>query len=258
VSFLDKISVIILTSNEAQNIARTLDALSRFSEIVIVDSGSIDETVEIVGRFANTRVVTRTFDSHARQWNHGLTSSGIRRPWILALDADYVVSSALVDEIAALQPESVVAGYRVPFRYCVCGRTLSASLYPPALALYRREQAKYIQQGHTQRALVNGSVRQLKAYICHDDRKPFARWIAAQQRYAKLEADYLTSAQQGELRLVDRLRLMAVPVPFLVFLYTLFVKRCLFDGWPGWLYVLQRTLAETMIAAEIIEKRLRS
>jgi hypothetical protein len=50
---------------------------------------------------------------------------------------------------------------------------------------------------------------------------------------------------------------MAWPAPLAVPVYTLFVKRCLFDGWPGWLYVLQRLLTEIMVAIEIIDHRLR-
>jgi hypothetical protein len=94
-NFLDKITVLILTYNEAPNIVRTLDALSRFSEIVVLDSGSTDGTVEIIRRYSNARCVTRPFDTHAAQWNYVLTSCGVERPWILALDADYVVPAAL-------------------------------------------------------------------------------------------------------------------------------------------------------------------
>ena len=51
---------------------------------------------------------------------------------------------------------------------------------------------------------------------------------------------------------------MAWPSPILVFLYTLLAKGCILDGWPGWFYVLQRTLAETMIAIELVDRRLRA
>jgi hypothetical protein len=50
---------------------------------------------------------------------------------------------------------------------------------------------------------------------------------------------------------------MGWPAPILVFFYTLLFKGCLFDGWAGWYYVLQRTLAEIMIALEVVERRLR-
>jgi glycosyltransferase involved in cell wall biosynthesis len=256
-SFLDQITVLILTYNEMPNIGRTLDALSRFPEVVVLDSGSTDDTVDIVHRYPNTRVTFRPFDNHAVQWNHGLTSCGVQRPWLLALDADYRVPAILVDEIASLRPNSAVSGYRMPFRYCIFGRPLSATLYPPAVALYRRERAHYVQEGHTQRAIVCGKIEQLTGRIEHDDRKPLNRWIASQQKYASLEADHLLSKSIAELRRVDRIRLLAWPAPMLVFLYTLIVKRCIFDGLPGWFYVLQRTLAEAMIAIEIVDRRLR-
>ena len=171
-SFLDKISVLILTYNEAPNIRRTLDALSGFSDVVVLDSGSNDGTIELLGDYANVRYLTRPFDTHAAQWSHGLTSCGIDRPWVLALDADYILSSALVDEIASLSPGTSISGYRVGFRYCVFGRPLSATLYPPVIALYRRERAHYVQEGHTQRVVVDGTVEDLKGI--HRSRRPQA------------------------------------------------------------------------------------
>lgn len=255
--FLDHITVLILTYSEAPNIARTLDALSRFSEIVVLDSGSTDGTIDIIGRYSNARCVTRPFDAHAAQWNYGLNCCGIERPWVLALDADYVVTATLVDEIDALLPDKDVCGFRIAFRYCIYGRPLSAALYPAHVALFRREQCQYVQEGHTQRVVVEGRVKELRARIDHDDRKPVSRWLTSQQKYAKLEADHLLSVSRASLRGVDKIRLMIWLAPGVVFLYTLIVKRCILDGWPGWLYVLQRTLAETMIAIELVDRRLR-
>jgi glycosyltransferase involved in cell wall biosynthesis len=256
-SFLDEISVLILTYNEAPNIGRTLHALRAFSEIVILDSHSTDSTVEIVSQYANARLVTRSFDNHASQWNYGLTACGIERPWVLALDADHLVPGALLDEIARLSPSRAMAGYRVPFRYCVGGRRLSGSLYSPITTLYQRDRAYYIQSGHTQRVVIDGAVGDLTTPIDHDDRKPLRRWFSAQQRYAELEACYLLGALRSNLRRTDRLRLTGWAAPVLIFPYTLLWKRCILDGWVGWFYVLQRTLAETMIALELFEQRLR-
>jgi glycosyltransferase involved in cell wall biosynthesis len=256
-SFLDQITVIILTYNEASNIRRTLDALTRFPEIVVLDSGSTDGTAAAVALYPNARIAVRPFDSHAAQWNYGLNSCGIHRPWVLSLDADYRVSADLAEEIAALQPEKAVGGYRCAFRYCIFGRPLSATLYPPVVALFRREHAHYVQEGHTQRVTVDGVVGHLSGRIDHDDRKPLERWVASQQRYAELEANHILSVAPATLKLSDRIRLLAWPAPLLVFLYALIVKRCIFDGLPGWLYVLQRTLAEMFIALEILDRRLR-
>jgi glycosyltransferase involved in cell wall biosynthesis len=256
-SLIDQITVLILTYNEEANIGRTLSALARFTEIVVLDSNSTDETSAIVASFANARLVQRPFDTHANQWNYGLHSCGIKRAWILALDADYLLSDKCVDEIAALAPSEEVSGYQASFNYCLHGRRLRASLYPSHVVLFRRDRGRYEQHGHTQRPVIGGKIGMLSVPFDHDDRKPHSRWLSSQQKYARLEADFLLSYAKGKLRLVDRLRLTGVFGPILVFLYTLLAKRCILDGWPGWLYVLQRTLAETMIALEIVDRRMR-
>jgi glycosyltransferase involved in cell wall biosynthesis len=256
-SFLDRISVLILTHNEAPNIGRTLDALERLPEVVVLDSGSTDGTLDIVARYPNVRAVIHPFDSHSAQWTHGLTACGLKYRWVLALDADYVASAAIVDEIAELRPNNDVCGYRVAFRYCIDGRPLSGSLYQSHVVLYRRDRVSYKQEGHTQRLVVDGRIEDLQGRINHDDRKPLSRWLISQQKYAKLEADFLLATARTDLGWVDRIRLMGWPAPILVFFYTLIISRCILDGWPGWLYVLQRTVAEAMIALELAERRVR-
>jgi glycosyltransferase involved in cell wall biosynthesis len=254
--FLQSIDVLILTHNEEPNIARTLERLRRFPRIVVLDSGSTDRTVAIAQGFANVRVCTRPFDSHAAQWNHGLRECGLQAAWVLALDADYVLDEQLVDEIAALAPGSDVDGYRVRFRYCIHGRTLSASLYPPGVILYRREAASYVQDGHTQRVVVGGRVMPLQGMASHDDRKPFSAWLAAQDRYARIECAMLRGKPWRELKWRDRLRRMMVVAPWLVPLYCLTVGRGLLDGRAGLLYAVQRGLAETILSARLIEAAL--
>jgi glycosyltransferase involved in cell wall biosynthesis len=257
-SFLDQIGVLILTYNEAPNIGRTLDALKAFPEIVVLDSVSTDGTSEIVAGFTNARLVRRRFDEHAAQWNYGLTQCGLTRPWVLALDADYVLPAALVEEISRLAPAYQASAFRASFRYCINGRPLSGALYTPVAVLFRRDRARYVQSGHTQRLVVDGAIVELKRRIDHDDRKPLSCWLQSQQRYARLEAEHLLSIPRGRLRLTDRVRVTGWAAPVFVFFYTLLWKRCLLDGWPGWLYVLQRTLAETMITLEIVDQRLKN
>ena len=160
---LDQITPLILTWNEEANIARTLEKLRWAREVVVVDSGSTDGTRAICESFPNVRVVVRPFDNHATQWNYGLQKTGIVSEWVLALDADYVLTDAFIDEMQALLPAQSMAGYRMRFRYCVYGRPLSGTLYPPVTGLYRREAAHYVQDGHTQRAVVKGEVGDLDA-----------------------------------------------------------------------------------------------
>jgi glycosyltransferase involved in cell wall biosynthesis len=250
----DQITALVLTYNEEDNIGRTLAALAWVPRILVVDSGSNDQTLTIIGRFPQAEVVIRAFDSFAAQCNFGL--SRITSPWVLSLDADYEVSESLAREIETLVPAEEVSGFRASFIYRVYGRGLRSTLYPPRTVLYRKDKAKYHDRGHGHRVEIVGPVAFLGGPIYHDDRKPLSRWLSSQQRYAKLEADHLLAAQRSDLGWADRTRLLGWPAPILVFFYTLIVKRCVLDGWAGWLYVLQRTVAEILIALELAKHRL--
>ena len=254
---LDRITPLILTWNEEANIARTLEKLAWAKEVVVVDSGSTDGTHAICESFPNVRMVVRPFDNHATQWNYGLKETEIASDWVLALDADYVLTDAAVEELRALAPDEATAGYRMHFRYCINGRALSGSLYPPVVALYRRTLARYVQDGHTQRVVVDGPVGELKSFVLHDDRKPLGRWLAAQDRYAQLECDLLAGRKWAELRWQDRLRKLMFVTPWLVPIYCLTVGKGYRDGWPGLYYALQRGVAESVLSLKIMEREFR-
>src|SRR5215211_4937141 len=174
---LEQITPLILTYNEAPNITSALAGLSWAKEIVVVDSFSDDETVEIARSVPQVRLVQRAFDSHRNQWEFGLKETGISTPWVLALDADYVVTSELVAVLEKLQPDSRTAGYRASFIYCINGKKLRSVIYPPVVVLYRRDAAACRQVGHTQRVAIEGTVEDLRAPLLHDDRKSLRRWF---------------------------------------------------------------------------------
>jgi glycosyltransferase involved in cell wall biosynthesis len=253
---LDAITPVILTLDEEPNIGRTLAALGWARDIVVVDSGSADATVEIARRHAQVRAFTRPFDSHAAQWNHAIGATGIASEWILALDADYVLTPELVDELRALAAPDAIAGYRTRFVYCVEGRPLRASVYPPVLTLFRRGRGTYEQDGHTQRLRLDGREGHLRHPIRHDDRKPLARWLASQGRYMRLEARKLAAAPSASLNFADRLRKAIVVAPGAVLVYLLFVKGLVLDGRAGLYYALQRATAELLLSLHLLQERL--
>jgi glycosyltransferase involved in cell wall biosynthesis len=252
---LDQITPLIITLNEAPNIRRTLDKLSWAQRIVVIDSGSTDETLPLVRSYPQVEVIQHAFADFASQCNFGLTQ--IVSPWVLSLDADYELSDELARELETLAPPDETAGYRARFVYRIHGRALRGTLYPPRTVLYRKDKASYRNEGHGHRVTVDGNVVDLDGVIYHDDRKSLARWLASQQRYAREEAEYLLESRRGALTRADKVRLMGWPAPVGVFFYALLAKGCLLDGWPGWYYVLQRVIAETLIALEILDRRLR-
>jgi len=250
---LADITPLVLTFNEAPNIGRTLDRLSWAKNVVVVDSFSTDDTVAIASRYSNARVFRRKFDTHANQWNFGLKETGIRTAWVLALDADYVVSEELAREIACLAPESYVGGYQVSFRYCIDGRPLRATIYTPVTVLFRHEGAAYVDDGHTQRVTVSGSIQPLSGLIFHDDRKSLSRWIASQDRYMRLEADKLLAADWSALGWSGRIRKLRVVAPFAMLCYCLFLRGLILDGRAGLFYSFQRAIAELLLSLRLLQ-----
>lgn len=251
---LDQITPLILSWNEQSNLHRCLARLGWAREVVVLDSGSADATPSIASAFPNVRLLTRPFDDHTSQWNFGIDAA--QSPWVLSLDSDYVLGEGFEQELAQLPPSHDIDAYFAAFRYLVFGKPLRASLYPPRAALFRKDRCRYKADGHTQLLYVPGTSGMLTTRIDHDDRKPLARWISSQDNYAKLEAGKLLAAKPESLRLQDRLRLTrwaAVPATLI---YTLLVKRTILDGWRGWYYTLQRTLAEIILALRLLEKRL--
>jgi glycosyltransferase involved in cell wall biosynthesis len=248
-AFADDVTPLVLTRDEEPNIARTLGQLDWAREVVVVDSGSSDRTVELARRFANVRVVVRPLDDLASQWNFALAQAST--PWVLTLDADYFVPAAFVRELRALDPPDAVAAYEAAFDYAVHGRRLRASLYPPRAVLLRRERVLHVMDGHTQRPRIDGSIGRFNEKLVHDDRKPFSRFLARQRVYMRDEARKIRATPMRELSTAGKLRKLRLVAPFAVLVHTLFVRRALLDGWPGWIYAGERFAAEVILSLEL-------
>lgn len=248
-----QITPVILTFNEAPNIGRVLERLRWAQDVVVVDSGSSDETVVIAERFPNVRVFVRPFDTHATQWAFAQKETGIRTEWMMRLDADYVLSEPLIAEIASLRPSDDVSAYNTRFVYCIHGKPLRASLYPTRPRLFRLARGRFYQDGHTDEVAVEGRVLDLAHPIFHDDRKPLTYWIHSQARYMALESAKV--AELKSLSVPDWLRRETSLMPFIAFFYLLFARGLILDGAAGLHYCLQRTLADFMLKLYLVDRR---
>lgn len=248
---IEKISLLLLTYNEAPNINRTLQRLTWAKRIVVIDSYSNDETLETIKSYTQVELFQREFDSFASQCNYGL--SKIESTWVLSLDADYVLSEELIAEIKNLREEPEVDSYIVRFKYCVFGKPLHGTLLPPRKVLYKREKAVYRDDGHAHQVIVEGTYSLLSSYIYHDDRKPLSRWLWAQDRYMVIEVKKLLKTPNSELSLGDRIRKQKILAPFIILFYCLILKGGILDGWHGWYYAFQRTLAEILLSIRLVE-----
>ena len=251
---LKDITPVIITFNEGPNIGHCLERLRWADRVWVVDSGSSDGTLSICAGFENVRVLQRSFDSFAGQCNFALES--VQTPWVLSMDADYLVPAEFASVLKELPGNLSEAGFRFPFRYCIQGHPLRACLYPPRTVLFRVANGRYENDGHGHRVRIEGKVVNSKVRIDHDDRKPLSRWLDSQRKYAVLEAEKISNDLGAAKGMPDRLRRMVWPAVPAAFLYTLLVKKLFLDGWPGLFYVLQRTYAELLLSLELLDRKL--
>jgi glycosyltransferase involved in cell wall biosynthesis len=251
---LDHITPVLLTHNEEQNIGRTLSRLGWAKDIVVVDSGSTDGTLDILADWPNVRLFNRRFDTHAKQWRYAVEETQIATDWILRLDADYQLSDALVSELAQLDPDAPVSAYRIRFDYAIFSQKLFSSLYPANTILLRKDKFCVRDRGHTEAWDVKGSIATLSARVLHDDWKPTGQWVIGQARYMRRELEWLHAGRGGPVRWLRRTPPL---MPIVVFIYCLFGKGLIFSGRAGIFYALQRMVAEAVLSLMVLEIKLR-
>jgi glycosyltransferase involved in cell wall biosynthesis len=250
---LAEITPIILCRNEEANIGRTLDGLIWAQRVIVLDSQSTDRTRQIAMSRANVEWHEREFDNHSNQSNHALGLAA-DDPWVLFMDADYVVTDALQAELSTLRASDDLVGYYNHFRYRIRGRLLRGALYPPRICLFRPSAGRFVQTGHTQVLKIDGPIGRLVEPMIHDDRKPESTFVARQSRYASLEARYLAETPLSALSWSQKVRRLLVVAPWLVPLYALLFRGAAFDGVPGVRYVWERAIAEALIARALFRE----
>jgi len=258
---LNQITPVLLTYNEAINIGRTLSRLTWAKDIVVVDTGSTDGTLEILARTPYVRVFSRKFETHATQWRYATEETIIQTPWILRLDADYQVTDELRDEISNLNPNAYVNAYRISFDFAVFGHRLISSLYPANTILLRQGTFSICDDGHTERWDSIGPIKALKSRVIHDDWKTTERWLVNQVNYSK--RNYFKIAMKSELPrsklsslILDQFRRRPPLMPFVSFFYCLFIKGLILNGRAGLYYALQRLVAESSLSLWVLEQQL--
>lgn len=250
---LSQVTPLILTYNEAPNIARTLESLRWARRVVVLDSGSTDQTEQLCRQFPNVDWHVRPFDAHGRQWEYGIRETGIVAGYVLALDADMAVPAAFVAELAQQFLRGNYAGGITPFEYRILGQALKGSVYPAQMRVFKPREVQVTQPGHTQEFTVAGPLYQFKAKLIHDDRKPLERWVAAQLQYSVLELQRIAGAPR--LRWRDRLRQLGL-MPLLIGPYAYFRAGGPFAGTAAVRYAYERLMFECLLAHRMLTTRL--
>lgn len=192
-----KISVTIITKNEEENIGRCLDSITWADEIVVLDSGSTDATVEICRRYTN-KVYETDWIGFGQQKNRALKhASG---EWILSLDADEWITQELREEIqAAISNPGNYSAFGIPRLSSYCGQYIRHSGWWPdyVVRLCRREMARFSEQIIHEKMIVEGSVGRLSNPIMHLSYKDLDHVIEKLNRYTTDNAKMLHAEGAG-------------------------------------------------------------
>lgn len=252
---LENITPVVLTYNEAPNICRTLAALRWARRVVVLDSGSTDNTKEIAAGYANVHWHERAFDNHQAQWEYAVRQTGIDTEYVLALDADMEVTTAFRDELEQTFLAGNFAGGDVPFAYTYYGRPLSGSVYPNQIRIFRRADVLITQLDHSQHFGVKGTVYAFRNRVIHDDRKPLERWVAAQVSYQELNEAAIKNGARRRLR--DYVRRSGL-MPPLMGLFAYFRSGGPFGGAASARYAYERVVCESLLAIRLMNSRLKA
>ena len=195
------LSVTVITKNEAHRIERCLRSVAFADELIVVDSGSSDETVEIARRCGARTSVTADWPGFGAQKNRALALA--RGRWVLSLDADEEVDDRLAQSIreTLANPAPGPAGYRVRRRSNFCGVPIRHGDWRDdrVLRLFRRDAARFSDDPVHERVLCPEPHGELDGWLLHDSVDSMADAIEKADRYARLGARKLRDRGRGGL-----------------------------------------------------------
>jgi glycosyltransferase involved in cell wall biosynthesis len=222
-----KITATIITLNEERKIARAIESLRCCDEILVLDSGSVDRTVELAQKLG-ARVVDRPFKGYAEQKN--LAASEASHDWILSIDADEALSEALEGEIWNLKKNGPrYDAYTMPRLAQYLGRWILHSGWHPdrKVRLFDRSKARWVGDFVHESVHVDGRVGHLESNLLHFTCDSLSEHLRTMDRYTTLAAEELVSRKTP----LGLQRLILDP-PW-TFVKTFLLQRGFLDGVEG-------------------------
>lgn len=192
-ALLPRLSAIVITRDEAGNIAECLDSLAFCDERIVVDCGSRDGTMRIA-RDKGARVAYHTWQGFGGQKNYALSLA--RGDWVLSIDADERVSPSLAAAIQAALDEDVVDGYEFPRLSSFCGRPMRRSGWHPdyVLRLFRRGRGRFTDVVVHERVVCDGLVARLSEPLIHHPVLKLEDALSRIDRYSTASAEAIVAS----------------------------------------------------------------
>lgn len=267
------VTVVVPTLNEEPALDACLARLSRFPQVVVVDSGSRDRTVEIARRHGAAVLAFEWNGRFPKKRNWALAHHPFTTPWVLFLDADEWVTEAFCDELAATLPSTRHVGFWISYTNWFLGRRLLHGGHNRKLALFRVGAGEYeriddrrwsgLDMEVHEHPVLEGSAGVLRSILEHKDDRGYARWVAKHNDYSTWEAHRLHALRRGGLegggppltwrqkvkyRCVDR-----GWFPWAHFLYGYVWKAGFLDGYAGYVYARSKAVYFWQIGVKVRE-----
>ena len=271
------LTVIVLTLNEEVNLPDCLAGVKPLAaEVVVVDSGSNDRTVEIAESYG-AKVVTHPFETQARQLNWALDNVPMHGEWVIRLDADERLTPDLAEELRTGlgTMDAGVTGLYVKRRVFFMGKWVRRGGYYPTwiLRIWRTGKARAEDRPMDEHMVLSeGRAGKLKHDIWEENRKGLFHWIARHNGYARREAqtvmapaaaDEVKPSLRGgpvarrrwlKVKIYGRMPLFVRPVIYFLFRY--FIQLGVLDGRQGLVFhFLQGFWYRFLVDAYILEAR---
>jgi glycosyltransferase involved in cell wall biosynthesis len=237
----NSLSVVLITLNEAANLPRTLTSIQWAQEIVVVDSGSSDETLEIA-RQAGARVFEEPWKGFGAQKNSAIDRA--TGDWVLSLDADEEISPELAGELQTLLAgDPPYSAYRIPRLNHFLGRPLRHGGYWPdlKLRLFRRGAARFEDRRVHESMQSTGPVGMLKNPLLHHCYPTLEDYIEHMNRYSSAGAEMLVAAGRAP-RSLPAFAWTGLINPAATFLYNYLFRLGFLDGREGLLQHLNHSV----------------
>ncbi|MBI4036887.1 glycosyltransferase family 2 protein [Candidatus Daviesbacteria bacterium] len=247
---MNELSVTIITLNEEKDLPRALDSVKGFTdEIVVVDSGSTDNTIEIAKQFG-ARVFHREFDNYGNQKN--FATSKAAGEWIISLDADETITPELANEIKKAVKSDQFDAYSIPRKNIILGKFIRYTRWQPELDrhiwLWRRSKGRWEGDIHEE-VVVNGKVGRLKSFKIHHQYENVAEFLEMMNRYSELDAKEKIAKGIG----FNFFRLLIDP------LYNFLVRYVwrlgILDGWRGFVLSYLMAMYHFVVWVKIWERQ---
>ncbi len=266
---MNPVSIFILTLNEAKNIEECLKSVEAFDDIVVLDSYSTDDTVQLA-ETKGARVVQRKFDNWASHQNWAMANIEFKHKWVFYLDADERMTPELQNDILAIanDPNGRCRGYFCGRTNYFMGRPISHCY--PAVPIMRFFQPKYIRYERLVNpiAIVDGETGNIESRFLHYNfSKGLTEWFDKHNKYALAEAKEGLKAlreQDPDVSLFSKdralkrvaLKNLALRLPgrpFAKFMYLYILKMGFLDGRAGFTYCILQSIYEYLIDLKMWE-----